>query len=289
MKLLAALTGVAQAFLFTACAAISVVDDLGRKVTLQQPANRIVSLAPSLTELAYSAGAGAKLVGVSAHSDYPPQARSLPVVASATTVSFEPLLALKPDLVLAWRDSIRIDDVQRLERFGIAVLVTQAKRLEDVPRLLDAIGRMAGVEAGTPARGFRERLAALRAAHAGKPRLPAFVEIWHRPLTSIAGPHWINEALEICGAENAFVDLPGVAPQVSWEVLYKRDPMLVVGAGSARDAAQFRAQWAERGTLRAVREGRLVFVEGDLIQRPTLRLAEGVAALCAGVEAARAR
>jgi len=104
---------------------------------------------------------------------------------------------------------------------------------------------------------------------------------------SIAGPHWINEALEICGAENAFADLPGVAPHVSWEELYARDPALIVGAGSARDAAQFRAQWRERATLQAVKQGRLVFVEGDLIQRPTLRLADGVAALCEAIAALR--
>lgn len=268
-------------------APVALVDDLGRRVELPAPAQRIVSLAPSLTELAFSAGAGAKLVGVSAHSDYPAAARSLPVVAAAGSVSFEPLLALRPDLVLAWRDSIRADDVQRLERFGIPVFVTQARRLEDIPRLAAAIGRLAGAPAEAPVRDFRERLAALRAVHGGKPRLRAFVEIWHRPLTTIAGPHWINEALEICGAENAFADLPGIAPQVSWEEVYARDPALVVGAGSARDAAQFRAHWQERRTLRAVREGRLAFVEGDLIQRPTLRLAEGVARLCSGIDAAR--
>ena len=262
-------------------------DDAGRRVRLPAPALRIVTLAPSLTELVYSAGAGNRLVGVSAYSDYPPQAKALPVVASATGPALEPLLALRPDLVLAWRDSIRDEDIARLLGFGVPVFVTSAKRLEDVPRLLAAIGKLAGVEAEGAARGFRERLARLQASHEGKPRLRAFVEIWHRPLTSIAGPHWINEALAICGAENAFADLPGVAPQVAWEELYARDPQVVVGAGSAPDAARFRAQWQERSTLSAVKSGRLVFVEGDLIQRPTLRLAQGVAALCEGIDAAR--
>jgi iron complex transport system substrate-binding protein len=280
---------VVQALLVTASAGVSLVDDTGRKVELAAPAQRIVTLAPSLTELVYSAGAGARLVGVSAHSDYPPAAKALPVVASALGPSLEPLLALEPDLVLAWRDSIRDEDVARIERLGVPVFVTQAKRLEDVPRLLAAVGRLAGVDSAGAARAFRERLAALRSAHANRPRLAAFVEIWHRPLLSISGPHWISEALEICGAANAFADLPGPAPHVSWEELYARDPAVIVGMGSAPDAARFRAQWQERATLAAVRAGRLVFVEGDTIQRPTLRLAEGVASLCAGLEAARGR
>jgi iron complex transport system substrate-binding protein len=289
LRRLPAFVGGFTAFCITSslAAGISLTDDLGRTVELKQPAQRIATLAPFLTELVYSAGAGERLVAVSAYSDYPPEAKGLPQVATAVSFSIEPLVALKPDLVLAWRDSIRAEDIERIKRFGIAVFVTHAQSLEDVPRLLQAIGRMAGRDVGSAASGYRAKLERLRSAHAGEPRVPVFLEIWNHPLTTIAGSHWINEALAVCGAENVFGDLPGVAPVVSWEQLYLRDPRAIVGAGSAANAEQFRANWKPRATLGAVKEGRLVFVDADTIQRPTLRLAEGVAQLCAGLDQAR--
>jgi iron complex transport system substrate-binding protein len=268
-------------------ASISVTDDAGRRVELQEPARRIVTLAPFLTELVYSAGAGSRLVGASAYSDYPPEARALPRVASAMAPEVEAIAALKPELVLAWRDSIRGEDIDRIARLGIAVHVSQPRRLDDVVRVLESIGLMAGVDASGPAARYRASLARLRAAHAGKPRVRTFVEIWHRPLTTVAGRHWINESLELCGAENVFGDLAEVAPVVSWEELYARDPRLVVGAGSAGGEASFRASWSERAGLAAVKAQRLAWIDADTLQRPTLRLAEGVGALCAAVERGR--
>jgi iron complex transport system substrate-binding protein len=270
-------------------ASISLVDDLNRKVELKQPAQRIVSLAPFLTELTYSAGAGKKLVGASAYSDYPPEAASLPQVASAAGPEIEPLAALAPDLVLAWQDSVRPEDVERLGRLGIAVFIARAKRLEDPPRIAQAIARLAGTDASAAARDYRRRLQQLRAAHAGKARVRVFIEVWHQPLTSIGGTHWINEALAGCGAENVFADSAQVAPVVSWEELYRRDPDAILGAPARGREADFRASWQERATLRAVKEGRFVLVDGDHLLRPTLRLADGIAALCEGLDRARAR
>jgi iron complex transport system substrate-binding protein len=271
----------------SAAASITVTDDLGRNVELTRPAARIVALAPFLTELAFSAGVGDRVVGVSAFSDYPPQARALPQVASSAGLALEPLAALHPDLVLAWADTARPEDIARIERFGAAVFVARARRIEDAPRLLEAVGRLAAVDVAGAAARYRERIAALRRAHASRPRVSALVEVWQQPLTTIGGDHWIDEALEICGARNAFADLPGVAPQLDWELVYRRDPQAIVGMGTARDEASFRERWQERSTLAAVRQGHLVHVDADLLQRPTLRLAEGVAQLCAGIDRVR--
>src|SRR4051812_45473562 len=117
-------------------ASITVTDDLGRKVDLAQPAQRIVALAPFLTELAFAAGAGRRVVGVSAFSDYPPEARGLPEVASAAGIALESLAAARPDLVLAWADMTGMNDIARIEALGARVFVARAKRLDDPPRLL---------------------------------------------------------------------------------------------------------------------------------------------------------
>ena len=278
----------AAAWAFGANAApISVADDLGRSVALARPAQRIVSLSPFLTELAFSAGAGPRVVGVSAYSDYPPAARALPQVASAAGMSMESIAALRPDLVLAWTDTTRAEDVARLERLGTAVFVARARSLDDPPRLLEAIARLAGTDASAAAAQFRRRIETLRRRHAGGPVASALVEIWHAPLTTVGAGHWIGEALAACGARNAFADLPGLAPQVGWELVYRRDPDVIVATGSAGSESALREQWSAHATLRAVRTGRIVFVDADLLERPTLRLAEGVARLCEGIERAR--
>jgi len=269
--------------LSSGAAPISQVDDLGRKVEIAAPAKRIVTLAPFLTELVFSVGAGDRVVGASEHSDYPPVARKLPQVASAAGISIESVAALQPDLVFAWQDTMRPADLERLQALGIPVFVAQARSILDVGRLYGAIERFSGVKSPEPLRQFHEKLRkSLR--RLDRPAVRVFLEVWHDPLTTIAGPHWMNEALAFCGGTNAFQDLAGVAPVVSWEAFYARDPPVIVGAGSAPDAAAFRARWRDRNTLDAVKNDRLVFVDADLIQRPTLRLADGVAQLCDGLK-----
>ena len=155
------------------------------------------------------------------------------------------------------------------------------------PLALETIGDAAGVDVSSPARGFRDRIARLRATYSGRRRLDAFLEIWNRPLTTIAGHHYMNDALEVCGARNVFADLPGVTPVVPWESVYARDPEVVVGAGSAGDRATFEASWRERPTLAAVKARRLVYVHPDTIQRPSLRIVLGITELCEGLDRVR--
>ena len=268
-------------------AEISLQDDLGRTVEMAAPAKRIVTLAPFLTELVFTAGAGDRVVGVSAYSDYPPEARKLPQVSSAAGWSLEEIAALHPDLVLAWRDNMRIEDVSRLSAFGTAVYVADARNFEDVPRALQAIGALTGRDTHAAVSAFQQRLTRLRATYSTKPKVTALLEIWHQPLTTIAGHHFMNEALEICGARNVFADLGSVAPVVSWEEVFFRDPEVIVGINSASSEKEFRANWGERGTLRAVKENHLVYAEADRLQRLTARTPDGVASLCAAIDRVR--
>jgi iron complex transport system substrate-binding protein len=271
----------------SAAASIAVTDDLGRKVELAQPAQRIVTLAPFLTELAFAAGAGARVVGASAFSDYPPEARGLPEVASSAGIAFESLAAARPDLVLAWADTVRAEDVARIEGLGPRVFVARARHLDDAPRLLQTVARMAGLDASAQSATYRARIDALRRQHRSLPPVTALVEIWSQPLTTIGADHWIDEALATCGARNAFADMPGVAPLLDWELVYSRDPFAIVGMGAPSKRAQFESRWALRPALAAVRAKRLIYVDADLLQRPTLRLADGVASLCEGLDRLR--
>lgn len=270
-----------------AAGAIVLTDDLGRRVELAAPARRIVTLAPSITEAAFAVGAGGRVVGVSAYSDYPPQATRLPVVSSAIGIDFEALARLSPDLVIAWKDSFRPDEAARLEALGAKVYVARTRKLADIGPLLTATAALAGLDAGPATRAFDSRLAQVRARYAGRPRLTVFLQISERPLMTVAGEHFMNEALAACGATNVFADLADVAPLVSLEELYARDPQAIVGAGSAESAARFVRSWSERPTLAAVRRGKVAYVESLALGRPSPRVVEGIEALCLALDRLR--
>jgi iron complex transport system substrate-binding protein len=268
-------------------AGIVLTDDLGRRVALPGPASRIVALAPSITEAAFAVGAGASVVGVSAWSDHPPAAATLPVVSNAFAIDLEALARLSPDLVIAWKDSFRPADIARLEALGARVFVVQSRTLAEIPRLLAVTAELAGGDAGPATRAFESRLADLRSRYAGKRRVRLFLEISHRPLMTIAGRHFMGEALEACGATNVFADLAEVAPQVSWEELFARDPEAIVGTGPEDGEAAFRSAWAGRTGLEAVRRGKLAYVSSRALGRPSPRVVEGIEALCDAIDRLR--
>jgi iron complex transport system substrate-binding protein len=269
---------------FAAPAQITMRDDLLRPIVVKEPATRIVTLAPFLTELVYAVGAGDRLVGVSQFSDYPPEARKLPQVATGAGFTLERIASLNPDLVLAWKDGIRREDAERISGFGAIVYVASARTLEDVPRLLEVIGLLTGTDGVRPKVDFQEKLTALRKKNEAKPRLTVFMEIWNRPLTTISGTHYMNQALEICHGDNVFKELTRVAPTVEWEDLYSRNPSVIVGAASAQDEKEFRSNWEIRPGLEAVKENRLVYIANDALLRPSTRVLTGIDELCTGLD-----
>lgn len=290
--------GVARSLALAACAVVvahaakaevRLRDDRGIEAHLPQPASRIVSLAPYLTELAFAAGAGAKLIGVSAFSDFPAEAKELPVVADSAHVDFEAIARLKPDLVLAWRSGNRARDLAQLEARGFRLFVTEPSRLEDVPRILRAIGRLAGTEAEAAAHAGRieARLADLKARYAGRRELAVFYEIWHEPLMTVNGRHYVSAMLELCGGRNVFAAAAPLTPVISREQLLAVDPdAILVSTIPAREADAL-AAWQRWRTLRAVKAGALYPIDSSLASRMGARVADGAAAICAALDRAR--
>ena len=268
-------------------AAVEVRDDLGRLVAALEGGKRIVTLSPFITEAAFAVGAGAEIVGVSEYSDYPEAAKKLPPVSGALGVSWEKLAALKPDLAFAWKDTLREGDLERYAQLRIPVFVLSGRRLNDVPRTLRAVAAMTGRSPPAAAMSFELRVAKVRAANSGKPRVGVLLEIQHRPLMTVAGEHFMNDALAVCGADNVFAALPGVAPEVSWEQVMARNPQAIVGAGAPENEKDFRDRWKDHPTLRAVKSGALVYVNGDHFYRPTVRLADGIESLCGKINGLR--
>lgn len=277
-------------FLFPPAAAqpVSVTDDRGRTVALAAPARRIVALAPHLAELAFAAGAGGRLAGVARFSDYPPAARDLPVVGDAAQLDFERIVALGPDLVLAWKSGNSPGDVGRLERLGLPAYVSEPARLADVPRLLRAIGALAGTAraAEGAAADFEREIAALRARFAGARPVRVFYEVWPRPLMTVNGAHLISDVIALCGGENVFAGLRPLTPNVSLEALIAAKPEVVLGGTRAGGDEAYAAEWRAQA-LPPLRTLPVFYVDPDLMQRPTPRIVEGARAVCAHLERVR--
>jgi iron complex transport system substrate-binding protein len=266
---------------------VSVIDDRGKAVSLARPAQRIVTLAPSLAEMAYAAGAGGRLVGVARLSRLPADTADLPLVGDAVNVDFERIVALKPDLVLAWRSGNSPVAVERIEALGMPAWVSEPRRLADIPRQLRAIGVLAGTApvAEKTAAGFGREVEALRGRYENARKVRVFYEIWHKPLMTVSGAHLISDVIALCGGENVFAGVTQLTPTVSLEAVIAAKPEAVLGGGSAGGEKAFAA--ARRGLPQPLRDLPAFYIDPDSIQQATPRIVEGARAVCAALDRVR--
>ena len=276
-------------FFVTAQAGVSVVDDSGATVSLEQPARRIISLAPHVTELLYAAGAGESLVGTVSYSDYPQAAKKLPRVGSYNAFDLEAIIALHPDLLVAWKSGNPSGAVARLRELGIPVFLSEPRALEDVAHNLQRLGILTGSEAtaNKEADVFLAQLSALRTRYQSRAPVTVFYQIWHQPLITINDQHIISEVIRLCGGRNIFADLPMLAPKISLEAVLSRDPQAIIGGGVAAQRPQWQQDWQAWSQLRAVRNGNVFYVNPDIIQRHTPRILQGAEVLCEQLDSVR--
>lgn len=291
--LVRALTSIALALAAaqTPRAAIVLHDDAGYRIELARPAQRIVSLTPHLTELLFEAGAGKQVVGTVAFSDYPRAARAIARVGDARSVDIERILALRPDLVLAWRSGSPMRQVNRLRELGLPVFLDEPGQLDAIAATIERLGVLAGSSAIAvrSALSFRQRLESIRARYANRREVRVFYQIWDRPLLTVSGEHVIDDALRSCGARNIFAGQRLLVPRPALEAVLLLDPEAIIAAdGSGERQARLRT-WRPWHGLRAVRLGNLYTLDPDLIHRHSSRILDGVEALCERIEAARTK
>ncbi|MCB1801710.1 MAG: ABC transporter substrate-binding protein [Gammaproteobacteria bacterium] len=247
-----------------ACALVSagprVIDDAGRTLELHAPAKRIVTLAPHAAELVVAAGAGAGLAGISAASNVEGVPAGLPVIGGPGALDRERLLALRPDLVIAWQSGNRAADIAWLERIDVPLFISEPRNLRDIERSIRAIGALAGSSERAQLRAdtFAARV------HAGCPEntpLPVYVEVWHRPRLTLGGDHWINDVLTRAGFRNVFA-------QVGRNVIALSDEAALAHAGLPRISLIRRFDGSADDHL------------AGLLSRPGPRLAEAIDILC---------
>lgn len=255
-------------------------------VTMADPLpapRRIVTLAPHLAELVCTAGACDRLVGVSAFSEHPPAVATLPRVNDGFAVHLEALLALHPDLVLAWQGVTPASALQQLRALGLQVASLPGEQLADIPQALRQLDRLLGTTDGAPAaQRFDARLQALRARYAASTALTVFVQLGAAPVYTVGPGSSIDDAITSCGARNLFADLGSASAAISLEAVLARQPQLVVY--DRTDATAIERQWqALAGSGPPLRRA----FDSDLLLRPSAAMLDGIEALCALIDQAR--
>ena len=278
-------------FLNVAAAEVSVRDDEGGTVRLAQPAQRIVTLAPHLAETLYAAGAGEQLVGTVEFSDYPVAARKKARVGGYSQLDLEAIVALKPDLVIAWASGNAPAIVERLRALGLTVYVSQPNRIDDIAAEIERFAVLAGTGAvGKPAAAsIRSRLSALQKRYGTRPPVRTFYQIWKQPLMTVGGKQIISSVIRLCGGDNVFGTLDALAPTVTVEAVIAANPEAIVASGMGESRPEWLDDWRRWTSLTAVARDNLFFVPPDLIQRHTPRLLDGAERLCQHLETARGR
>jgi iron complex transport system substrate-binding protein len=272
-------------------AAVSVVDDSGRQVVLARPAQRVISMAPHVTELLFAAGGGARIIGAMSYSDYPLEARKIALIGSNSQIDLERVIALKPDLLIVWQSGNTARQIAQLQSLGIPVFYSEPRSMDAVASSLERFGRLLGTEntAGPAAARFRATVRDLRTRYASRPPVTVFYQAWDNPLYTLNGEQIASDAIRLCGGRNIFAGLKTIAPQVTVEAVVQRDPEAILGGKLYTPQDRGLSIWQPFQSMTAVRRKNLFTLDEELLTRPGPRVADGAATLCKRLEEARAR
>jgi iron complex transport system substrate-binding protein len=278
------LRSVAACLLLGICgirAQVTLVDDLKRTVVLPRTAQRIVSLAPSITESLFAIGAGSQVVGVTDYCNFPPEARSIHHVGGMINPSIETIVGLSPDLILFSMEGNQRQDFAILTGLRVPAFVTNPRNLEGINTSLLQLGALTGHmrEAATLVSALTERTTKLK-ANIGPARTRTLLFVSVQPLVAVGARTFLNELLVVAGGENLAASTGLTYPQLSREVVLDQDPAVLLVASDVMDSTQnVTALYPEWARLSAVRNGHVYRVNADLISRPGPRAVDGLASL----------
>jgi iron complex transport system substrate-binding protein len=265
---------------------VNILDNQQTKLNNKITAQRIVSLAPNLTEILFAIGAGKQIVGVSSYSNYPKAAQNIPVVATASQIDLEKIVALKPDLIVAWRGGNPLQELQKIQQLHIPIFYSDSNKLNDLPRLFIQLGVLTGhaKQAANLAATFKNEITSLIHHYKDQTPVNVFYEVWQNPLFTVGQDSIINQAIVLCGGRNIFARTLSKAPEVNLESILAANPQVIIG-GYTND--QWQNYWRPWLQVQAVKKQLLFSINPDLLQRNGPRLTEGITKLCQVIAIAR--
>ena len=252
-----------------------------------ESAQRVISLAPHSTEIAYAAGLGDKLIAVSEMSDYPEQAKDLEKVSNYQGIKLERIIALQPDLVIAWPAGNPAKELEKLKQFGIPIYYSTTGTLEDIATNIEQLSQYSEKpEVGQKAAAeFRAQLEALKEKYNTEDKVSYFYQLSERPIITVAGKNWPSEVFTFCGGENIFAKGSAPYPQVSIEQVITRHPEVLF---TSRHAMSNDGMWSEwKNDIPALKNNHVWSLNSDWINRPTPRTLNAITEVCEHFETVR--
>ena len=258
-------------------------DVLGREVILPAEPQRIIALAPSITEILYFIGLGDRVVGVTRFSNYPPEVKNKPSVGSYIDLNVEKIIDLAPDLVIGTVDGNRKNTVELLEQANIQVYITNPNRIEGILETIIAIGQLCGVK-GTAeflAGDLSARIKSIQRKVEDRPRPTVFLQINLKPIMTVNRGSYIHDLIHVAGGKNLAENETVSYPRLSLEEVIQRRPEVIIISSMERSGQfeQARLDWLKWKSIPAVQQGRVHLIDSDLIDRPSPRIIQGLEAL----------
>jgi iron complex transport system substrate-binding protein len=268
---------------------VRVVDDNDDEVRLAAPAQRIISLAPNITEVLFHIGAGEQIVGADEYSNYPEAAKQILRVNNHAAANYELILSLKPDLVIAWQSGNGDKIISPLRKLGIPVFVVETREIERIPNLFRRFGQLSGNNELAQQRieEFTQRLQLLGDAQIGKSVVRTFYQIWDQPLITLNGKHMVSDVIELCGGVNVFADAAPLVPYVNIESIVAADPQVIIAGGSQDEQSSWFSSWQKWDGISAVQHKQIYLIPADLMQRHSVRILDGAQMMCDYLDNAR--
>ena len=259
-------------------ASVGVVDDYGRTVRLEAAPRRIVSLNPATTELLFALGAGPRVVGRTQYDFWPDSARLVPSVGAGMRPNLEAVLGRQPDLVIMYASGDDRGAADRLTASGVATAAFRIDKIRDFARVTMELGRLLGdtVRARTVVDSVTATLDRVRRATDSLPRPSVFIHAWEKPLMTIGGGSFLSELVTIAGGRNIYDSLPAPSPVVTLEDVLRRSPDIILVSPVERPTLLTSKRWQ---SLPAVRAGRVVAYDTNVVERPSVKLGEAAVSL----------
>ena len=244
---------------------------------------RIVSLTPHITEMLFAIGAGKQVIATDQASDYPDEVKKLLKVANYQSLNSESLLAVKPDLVVAWGSTQALMQ-QQIQALGIPMLLLKSQHLDDLPVELRLLGDKTGhrEQANQLAAQIETKFATYRQQSQQRPKIKAFYQLWYPPLTTVANGSFIQEIMTMCGAENPFAASKAPYPQLGEEAVLAANPQVIFATQHGSDLQH----WLKWPQLAAVKNKQLYLLNADWLHRLSPRIVLGIEQMCSKVEMA---
>jgi iron complex transport system substrate-binding protein len=268
------------------------VDDMGNRVQLVSPAKRIVSLAPHLTEILFELGVGDKVIATVSYADFPDAAKLIPRVGDAFSINVEKVVALQPEIIFAWETGGANKSLQRLEKLGFKIFKNEAPSLEGIANTALNMGILVGeAERGRKLSSrYLTALKQLRLSQRASEKtsldspLKVFFQISDQDLYTVSDRHLIGQAINLCGAQNLFADVPISVPLANLESVLKGQPNIVF---ITRLPGGPVSSWEDRWKKLLGSQVQLISIDPNSISRPSLRMLDGIEFLCSAIKSAK--